>query len=142
MQELVAFIITSDKETGMNSCLPKYIHNICGQAMLSYTIDASLEAGSDKLVVVSGQNPDSIKESIPEDTILVHLDEESKDDNLIKKLQEVLKNNEKGTILILPGEYPTISGSTLKSAYEYHQEKNNDVTVLTNSEGSLSDICF
>ena len=142
MQELVAFIIISDKGTGMNSLSPKYIHNICGQAMLSYTIDASLEAGSDKLVVVSGQNPDSIKESIPEDTILVHLDEESKDDNLIKKLQEVLKNNEKGTILILPGEYPTISGSTLKSAYEYHQEKNNDVTVLTNSEGSLSDICF
>lgn len=142
MQELVAFIITSDKETGMNSCLPKYIHNICGQAMLSYSIDASLEAGSDKLVVLLGQNSDFIRETIPKDTILIHLDEESEDNNLLDKLQNVSNKNKKGTVLILPGEYPTVSGSTLKSAYEYHLEKSNHVTVLTNTEGSLSDICF
>jgi len=135
LQELVSFIVTSDKETGMKSLLPKYIHNICGQAMLSYTIDASIKAGSNKLVVLLGQDSEPVKKILPEGTIVIHNDEDS-------ELETVLDENRKGTVLILPGEYPAICADTLKSAYEYHLEKKNDVTVLTNSEGSLSDICF
>ena len=78
----MAFIITSDKETGMNSLLPKYSHKICGQAILSYTIDASIEAGSEKILVLV-KDWDTIREIIPEDTILIHDDEQSEDNDII-----------------------------------------------------------
>ncbi len=142
MQELVAFIITSAKETGMNSSLPKYLHKICGQAMLSYTIEASLKAGSDKLVVLLGRDSELIKAVLPEESIQIQSNEESDNSIFIRNLQDVLAKNKKGTVLILPGEYPAICAGTIKSAFEYHLEKNNHVTVITNTEGSLTDICL
>lgn len=137
----MAFIITSDKETGMHSLSPKYTHKICGQAMLSYLIDASLEAGSEKIVVLV-KNSDTIREIIPEETVLILDDEQSDDNIIICKIKAALEKNKKGTVLILPGDHPIVSGSTLKSVYEYHLKEKNQVTVLTDREGNLSDICF
>ncbi len=140
LQELMAFIITSDKENEMQSLQPKYIHKICGQAMLSYTIDASLEAGSEKIVVLV-KNSDTIREIIPEEAVLIH-DEQSDDNSIICKIKAALEKNKKGTVLILPSEYAVLRGNTLKSVYEYHLKEKNQVTVLTDREGNLSDICF
>lgn len=140
MQELITFIITSDKETGMNSLLPKYIHKICGQAMLSYMIDACLGAGSDKIVVFM-KNSDTIREIIPEENVLIQ-DDEQADDSIIRKIKDALEKSKKGTVLILPGAYPAINDITLKNAYEYHLKEGNKATVLTDREGNLSDICF
>jgi len=103
--------------------------------MLSYTIDASINAGSNKLIVLLSQDSDQIKEILPERAIVIHNDKDS-------ELETVLDEDRRGTVLILPGDYPAICADTLKSAYEYHLEKENHVTVLTNTEGSLSDICF
>ena len=46
MQELMALIFASDEGTGMKSSEAKYAHKICGQAMVSYAIESSIEAGS------------------------------------------------------------------------------------------------
>lgn len=142
MQELAALIIASDEGSKMTSLLPKHPLEICGQAMLSYTIDAGLEAGSEKLVVLLGHNSKQIRELIPKDTILIQNYRQSADDSIVYKIQETFMENKKGAVLILPGECPLISGNTLKVAYEYHLSKNNQATVLTNNEGGLSDICI
>ena len=142
MLGLVALIIASDKGRKLTPLLSKYTYEICGQAMISYAIDAGLEAGAQRLVVLSGQDSDLIRELIPKDSAFIQNDEKSADENIIYKIQDAFKKNKSETILILPGEYPLINGSTLKAAYEYHLGKNNQVTVLTNTEGSLSDICF
>ncbi|MGI6084302.1 MAG: bifunctional N-acetylglucosamine-1-phosphate uridyltransferase/glucosamine-1-phosphate acetyltransferase [Acetivibrionales bacterium] len=140
MQELAALIIASDEGSRMNSFLPKYALKICGQAMLSYAIDAGLEAGSEKSVVLSVQNWDRIGELIPGDAVLIQNNEKSTDDKLTSKIREAFL--EYITVLIIPGECPIISGNTLKAAYKYHLVKNNQITVLSNTEGSLSDICI
>jgi|LSQX01.2.fsa_nt_gb bifunctional UDP-N-acetylglucosamine pyrophosphorylase/glucosamine-1-phosphate N-acetyltransferase len=142
MQELVVFIIASDEVTNMNSLLPKYAHEICGQAMLSYSIDAGIEAGTEKLVIISNQNTNLIRELMPKDTILIHQDEQADDNIIAHEIQSVLEKKRDATVLILPVGYSVIRGSTLKAAYDYHLAKDNQATVITDKEGSLSDICF
>lgn len=142
MQELITFIMASDEGPKMNSLLPKYTHEICGQAMLSYAIDSGIEAGSDEIVVLSDKNSDFLKELMPEDTILIHQVEQSGDNTVTYKIQSVLEKKRIATVLILPVEYSVIRGSVLKAAYDYHLENNNQVTVITNTEGSLTDICL
>lgn len=141
MQELVTFILASGEGTGMKSSVSKYTHEICGQAMVSYAVEAGTEACSDKLVMILDQDSDNIKELAPENTVLLYNEEKLGIWDTIYKEKHMLESN-KGVLLVLPADYPLLMGDTLKAAYKYHNEKNNQATVLTTPTGDLSDICF
>lgn len=140
MQELVTFILASGEGTGMKSSVSKFAHEICGQAMVSYAIEAAYQAGTDSFAMVLDQDSENIKELAPENAILTHQNGTTWD--AIWQARQVLENNMNGTLLVLPADYPLLMGDTLKAAYNYHIAKNNQVTVLTNQTGILSDICF
>ena len=74
--------------------------------MISYAIDAGLEAGAQRLVVLSGQDSDLIRELIPKDSAFIQNDEKSADENIIYKIQDAFKKNKSETILILPVNTP------------------------------------
>ena len=73
MHKLVALIFAAGEGTGMNSSVAKYAHKICGQAMISYAIESTVEAGSDNIMIILGQNGDDIKEFLPENAVIADM---------------------------------------------------------------------
>lgn len=135
MQELVTFILETDSGARMESTVTKAAHKICGQPLLTYVIDAAVEAGSDSLVLVCAECFQQLKEILPEGTVCIS-NNSGIDDGLaaINNITE----NKKGTILLLKSNMPLISGQTLKDAYEYHLTIGNEVTFLAAESNSES----
>ena len=141
MHKPVALIFAAGEGTGMNSSVAKYAHKICGQAMISYAIESTVEAGSDNIMIILGQNGDDIKEFLPENAVIADMTGTTGIWNAILKQKHLLEDKN-GTLLVLPADYPAMTGETLKAAFNYHIENNNQATVLTDPKGELSEICF
>lgn len=141
MQELMALIFASDEGTGMKSSEAKYAHKICGQAMVSYAIESSIEAGSANMAIILDQCGDNVKELLPENAVITIKTGIPGLWDAIWQEKHIL-DNRNGTLLVFPADYPILMGDTLKAAFIYHIENNNQATVLTTSKGDLSDICF
>jgi len=119
MHKLVALIFAAGEGTGMNSSVAKYAHKICGQAMISYAIESTVEAGSDNIMIILGQNGDDIKEFLPENAVIADMTGTTGIWNAILKQKHLLEDKN-GTLLVLPADYPAMTGETLKSAFNYH----------------------
>jgi bifunctional UDP-N-acetylglucosamine pyrophosphorylase/glucosamine-1-phosphate N-acetyltransferase len=130
MQELISIILATGEGTRMNSSVAKAAHKICGKPILSYVTEAAKQAGSESMILVLGQRADQIKELAPEGAALIIQDEKSGVGYTALQTQELLKGKT-GTILLLYGDTPAITGETLKNAYEYHCRQENQVTILT-----------
>src|SRR5690349_17524464 len=50
----IAIILAAGQGTRMKSALPKVLHPLLGRPMLSYPIQAALDAGAERVVVVLG----------------------------------------------------------------------------------------
>jgi len=53
--------MAAGKGTRLRSNLPKVLHEVLGKAMIAYAIDASLEAGAQRVVVVLGHGRDAVQ---------------------------------------------------------------------------------
>jgi bifunctional UDP-N-acetylglucosamine pyrophosphorylase/glucosamine-1-phosphate N-acetyltransferase len=141
MQELVALIFASGEGTGMKSSEAKYAHKICGQAMVSYAIESSIEAGSDVLAIFLDQNGDDIKDLLPENIAVAYNTGTTGIWDAVWKEKHIFENR-KGTLLVFPADYPALSVYSLKTAFSYHIDNSNQATVLTTPKGELSEVCF
>ena len=64
----VSVILCAGKGSRMNSARPKVLNTICGKSMLSYIIDAQIESGIHRIIIVcNSENIDSIRASIDKD---------------------------------------------------------------------------
>ena len=64
----VSVILCAGKGSRMNSARPKVLNTICGKSMLSYIIDAQIESGIHRIIIVcNNENIESIRASIDKD---------------------------------------------------------------------------
>ena len=64
----VSVILCAGKGSRMNSARPKVLNTICGKSMLSYIIDAQIDSGIHRIIIVcNSENIDSIRASIDKD---------------------------------------------------------------------------
>lgn len=142
MEVLTTIILASNEGARMKSSRPVYSHGICGQAMIAFVIEAGLQTGTSTQVLALEQKEDYIKGLISDDTVIICQNDDLCSDNVTSNIKGIIEQNPKGTVLLLPSNYPAIEAKTLKAAYEYHSAGKNQVTVLSTHEGSISDICF
>ncbi len=135
MHQLITVILAAGAGTRMKSSIAKVAHQVCGQPLLTYVIEAVTQAGTDSLVLVLGHQAHQVKEIIPESTHFVIQQQQLGTGHAVLQTKDFLQDK-KGTALVISGDMPIITGNTLKSAYEYHLKQGNQVTILT------SDICF
>ena len=58
----VSVILCAGKGSRMNSARPKVLNTICGKSMLSYIIDAQIDSGIHRIIIVcNSENIDSIR---------------------------------------------------------------------------------
>jgi bifunctional UDP-N-acetylglucosamine pyrophosphorylase/glucosamine-1-phosphate N-acetyltransferase len=66
--EFNAIVMAAGKGTRMRSRTPKVLHELCGRPMVRWTVDAAIQAGAHKVVVVRSPSMD-LSAALPDGTI-------------------------------------------------------------------------
>ncbi|HEU4798541.1 MAG TPA: NTP transferase domain-containing protein, partial [bacterium] len=61
MERVRAVVLAAGKGKRMHSDLPKVLHLLCGQPLLTYVLDALAAAGLARPIVVIGHSADSVR---------------------------------------------------------------------------------
>ena len=128
---LAVIILAAGMGKRMKSDMPKVLHPVLGRAMLSYVLDAVLNLSPNRVVVVVGHGAEDVKKvSNSKKLTYVTQSKQLGTGHAANCAMEALKSF-KGDILILNGDFPLITGASLKKFVSNHEKKKGDISILT-----------
>ena len=130
MADLTTIILAAGKGTRMKSSLPKVLHKAGGKAMLAHVLDAAKEAGAGRSIVVVGFGGAAVEEALAGEAEFVTQAEQLGTGHAVLQTEFLLRG-EKGTVLVLCGDTPLLTGTLLKKFVEEHAAAGAKATVLT-----------
>jgi bifunctional UDP-N-acetylglucosamine pyrophosphorylase/glucosamine-1-phosphate N-acetyltransferase len=115
----------------MKSELPKVVHPILGQPMVTYVIDAVKAVGSEKATLVVGYKSELVKEKLSQESVdFVEQPDQLGTGHAVqcfaKECKEIPEN-----LLVVCGDTPLISQQTLKVMIETHLSEKPAITMMT-----------
>ena len=130
MSDLVTVILAAGKGTRMKSKLPKVLHKAGGKSMVQHVIDAAKAAGSRRTVVITGFGGEQVRAAIGDQAECVEQKEQLGTGHAVLQTKQLLAD-EQGTIMVLCGDTPLLTGALLKKLYDEHVQAAAKATVLT-----------
>src|SRR5947199_5582418 len=113
----------------MKSNRAKVLHTICGVPMVNYAISALEPIGPERTLVVVGHQADEVEAVLPPEVIPVLQKEQKGTGDAVRVALEAV-DEEEGTLLVVNGDGPLISGRTLVELVERHSLAGVGATVL------------
>jgi len=131
-QSVVAVVLAAGEGTRMRSTLSKLLrlHPISSQALVRFAVNACVESGIKKTIVVVGYQAEEIKSTLGEGFEYVYQEKRLGTGHALKQAVPLLKDF-RGELIVLPGNAPFITSSLLTQIIEYHRETRPAATVLT-----------
>lgn len=130
----ISVILAAGEGTRMKSKLSKVLHKVCGKPILEYVIKASEGAGTEKNIVIVGHGGEMVKEYFKEEPIIFKdqpIGEDVPYGTGFAVMQAVEHIEDDSTVVILYGDTPLITESTINKLMNYHNENEFQGTVLT-----------
>jgi len=128
---LAVVILAAGMGKRMKSDIPKVLHPVLGRPMLSYVLDAVSNLSPKRVVVVVGHGAEDVKKlSSSKKITYVAQTKQLGTGHAANCANSALKSF-KGNILIINGDFPLITSSTLKKFVNNHQKNAADVSILT-----------
>ena len=130
-QKVSAIILAAGKGKRLKSDIAKVMHPLCGKPMLTYSVDAARALNVEKIVVIIGHQAGLVREAFKDQgLIFVEQPEQLGTGHAVLQARDLFRSYD-GTILILCGDVPMLSPSTIKALLESHILEESIVTVLT-----------
>lgn len=130
MSDLVTVILAAGKGTRMKSTLPKVLHKAGGKAMVAHVLAAAKAAGATRQIVVTGFGGNQVREALAGQAEFVTQTEQLGTGHAVKMTAPLLKDTQ-GTIMVLCGDTPLLTGALLRKLYDEHIAAQAKATVLT-----------
>lgn len=128
------FILAAGEGTRMQSQLPKVLHKVLGRTLIEHVIDAANDLSPSQLVVVVGAHRELVEEVVskvsPGAKIVVQ-EKRSGTGHAVRIALESVKVSAETPILVVAGDIPLITSTTLQSLLDTHVAEQNSATVLT-----------
>ncbi|MEM1318383.1 MAG: bifunctional UDP-N-acetylglucosamine diphosphorylase/glucosamine-1-phosphate N-acetyltransferase GlmU [Pseudomonadota bacterium] len=124
-------ILAAGEGKRMRSDTPKVLHPIAGLPMVNHVIDTALEAGSDTVAVVVGNQAERVEAAVRDHSAAVstHIQHERKGTaHAVLAAREAIERAQ-GDLVILYGDVPLIRAETIDSARDALRS-GSDVVVL------------
>ncbi|MFG2329392.1 bifunctional UDP-N-acetylglucosamine diphosphorylase/glucosamine-1-phosphate N-acetyltransferase GlmU [Streptomyces sp. NPDC048604] len=130
----VVVVLAAGEGTRMKSKTPKVLHEICGRSLVGHVVSAARELDPENLVVVVGHAREQVS---------AHLDahyagtrtavqyEQNGTGHAVRMALQELGEAPDGTVVVVCGDTPLLSGETLTALAATHAADGNAVTVLT-----------
>lgn len=128
--ELNAIILAAGKGTRMKSKYPKVLHKVLDKPMIMHVIDNLNNAGIHNIISIIGYEGEQVKEVVQNKTKFAYQKEQLGTGHAIMMSGKFLKNK-KGTTVVICGDTPLISDTTLKKIIKFHHDNKNQATILT-----------
>ena len=108
----VAVILAAGKGTRMKSSLPKVLHRAAGRPLLAWVIDATREAGCERILVVVGHGAEQVRAEITGADLGWVLQAEQKGTgHALAQAESEVRGA--ATLLVLSGDVPLITPATI-----------------------------
>lgn len=118
----------------MKSATPKVLHDICGRSLVGHVLAAARELNPANLVVVVGHAREKVTAHLteidPKARTAVQ-EQQNGTGHAVRMGLEELGETVDGTVVVVCGDTPLLSGETLRRLAATHAEDGNAVTVLT-----------
>ncbi len=121
----------------MKSATPKVLHAICGRSLVGHVVAASRELDPEHLVVIVGHAREQVSAHLaqidPEVRTAVQYEQNGTGHAVRMGLEELSNSGVvlDGTVVVVCGDTPLLTGATLKALSDTHAADGNAVTVLT-----------
>lgn len=118
----------------MKSATPKVLHDICGRSLVGHVLAASGELEPEHLVVVVGHAREKVTAHLAEVAPGVRTAvqaEQNGTGHAVRMGLEELGGAVDGTVIVVCGDTPLLTGATLRELAATHAADGNAVTVLT-----------
>jgi len=134
--DLQAVILAAGKGTRMQSDLPKVCHPVGGRAMVCSVVDACIEAGCSRVVVVVGYKQELVREALASygDKVEFAVQEEQLGTGhaVVCAAEAFEMPMREGTdLFVLCGDGPLIRTKTLQTMLDLHRSTNAAATLAT-----------
>jgi bifunctional UDP-N-acetylglucosamine pyrophosphorylase/glucosamine-1-phosphate N-acetyltransferase len=123
MTDFSTIILAAGKGSRLKSDIPKPLHTIAGKSMLSYVVDACIEAGSAEIVIVIAPDDTLTPKLFPH--IRTIIQPEAKGTGHAAKIGFSALTKKTKKVAILVGDHPFITADTVKNL----GHSTTDVTV-------------
>ncbi len=130
-----AIILAAGKGTRMRSDLPKVCHPIGGRAMVCAVVDACLDAGCERVVVVVGYKQELVREALASygDRVAYAVqDEQLGTGHAVMCAKDSFEGVPNADVFVLCGDGPLIRTDTLATMLERHRGQ-GAVAILATS---------
>ncbi|MFE9765920.1 bifunctional UDP-N-acetylglucosamine diphosphorylase/glucosamine-1-phosphate N-acetyltransferase GlmU [Streptomyces sp. NPDC005808] len=127
-------VLAAGEGTRMKSATPKVLHELCGRSLVGHVLAAAGELEPENLVVVVGH---------AREQVIAHLGgidpgvrtavqaEQNGTGHAVRMGLEELGGGVDGTVVVVCGDTPLLTGETLRNLAATHTTDGNAVTVLT-----------
>jgi bifunctional UDP-N-acetylglucosamine pyrophosphorylase/glucosamine-1-phosphate N-acetyltransferase len=127
MTDHVAVILAAGQGTRMRSRVPKMLHDLCGQPIVAWPVDAARAAGAARVVVVGGTDG-ALEGRLPDGVELVVQPQPDGTGGAVRAAAGRLGN---GTVLVLNGDVPLVTGEALAALLAAHERGGAVATVAS-----------
>jgi len=112
----------------MYSQTPKVLHNILGKPIVLFVVELAEKIASDEIIIVVGKNCKGI-ENIVGDKVRYAIQETplGSGDAAKKGIKIARQKN----ILILSGDVPLLTPTTIRAMFDYHKKQKAKLTIVT-----------
>ncbi|ANH91912.1 UDP-N-acetylglucosamine diphosphorylase/glucosamine-1-phosphate N-acetyltransferase [Streptomyces sp. SAT1] len=118
----------------MKSATPKVLHEICGRSLVGHVLAAARELKPENLVVVVGHAREQVSAHLAEVDAAARTAVQEKQKgtgHAVRMGLEELGGAVEGTVIVVCGDTPLLTGGTLAALAAAHTADGNAVTVLT-----------
>ena len=127
---LNSIILAGGEGKRMKSNKSKVVHKALDKELVKWVYTAAKDAGANEICVVVGHKEEQVRKCLGDSIDYTVQKEQKGTGHAVMMAEQFLKNN-KGTVLILYGDTPLITGKTLKKLIDTHKENKNICTFIT-----------
>ncbi|MGW3633908.1 NTP transferase domain-containing protein, partial [Streptomyces sp. NPDC005122] len=127
-------VLAAGEGTRMKSATPKVLHELCGRSLVGHVLAAARALEPENLVVVVGHAREQVTAHLAESDPAVRTAvqaEQNGTGHAVRMALEELGGGIDGTVVVVCGDTPLLSGETLRRLAAAHDTDGNAVTVLT-----------
>ncbi|MFP4589521.1 MAG: NTP transferase domain-containing protein [Candidatus Acetothermia bacterium] len=130
MDDIDAVVLAAGKGTRMSSSIPKVLHRLEGKPILEHLLVTLQSLRCGPPIVVVGYGAQTVKTSVPE-SLEVRYVLQNRQLGTGHALLQTKGEAESKNLLVIPGDVPLVTHSTLKAFVENSLERRSDLAVLT-----------
>jgi len=129
-ERTAAVIMAAGKSTRMKSAIPKAAHLMCGKPVTRHIIDACREAEVSDIIVVVGYEAEMVKSALGDDVNYALQAQQLGTGHACMQAMPLI-GPEVSRVLVLPGDCPLLTASTITELLSVHTEGGFSAALLT-----------